>query len=150
MMRMRLLTPPALLLFFALMLMPVGSRAQLAACCDRNEDERITVGDALIALQAAISPCLKDSYCDVDGDFDESVTDALVLLQVAVGLPVALACGQIYIDECFDDGDCAPPGYPPGLFCLPYRCVECEFDTDCADGFVCDGGCTYSCVPPPD
>lgn len=112
--------------------------------CDRNYDQTISISDARVALQAAVSPCLKESYCDADGDGSESVTDALAILRYAVALPVTLECTCIAIDECFDDGDCQGPGYPPGLFCLPYRCVECEFDTDCADGFVCDG-CTYTC-----
>jgi probable HAF family extracellular repeat protein len=111
--------------------------------CDRNYDQRITISDALVALQAAVSPCLKAGYCDADGDGSESVTDALAILQYAVALPVTLECTCIAIDECFDDGDCAP-----GLFCQPYRCVECEFDTDCADGFVCDR-CTYKCHEAP-
>jgi len=112
--------------------------------CDRNYDGKITIGDALIALQSAISPCVKDYECDADGDGAESVTDALAILQYAVHLPVTLDCWCIWIDECFDDTDCTGPGYPPGLFCLPYLCVECELDTDCAPGFVCNR-CTYTC-----
>jgi hypothetical protein len=116
--------------------------------CDRNSDQRISISDALVALQAAISPCLKAQECDADGDGSESVTDALAILQYAVALPVTLECTCIAIDECFVDDDCQGPGYPPGLFCLPYFCVECEFDTDCADGLVCDG-CTGRCQPNP-
>lgn len=124
--------------------MAAGAALADVGPCDRNYDGKITVGDALIALQSAISPCLKDYECDADGDGSESVTDSLAILQYAVGLPVVLDCGCMAIDECFDDTDCTGPGYPPGLFCLPYRCVECEFDTDCAQGYVCDG-CTYTC-----
>ena len=122
---------------------PVLVSPELDAC-DRNYEDRITITDALVALQAAISPCLKSDYCDADGDGSESVTDALAILQYAVALPVTLECTCMATDECFDDGDCQGPGYPPGLFCLPCRCVECEFNMDCADGFVCDG-CTYTC-----
>jgi hypothetical protein len=113
--------------------------------CDRNYDGKVTIGDALIALQSAISPCLKEYWCDADGDSEESVTDALAILRYSIALPVSLECSCIAIDECFEDSDCIGPGYPPGLFCLPYRCVECEFDTDCAQGLVCDG-CTYTCT----
>jgi hypothetical protein len=142
MMRMR--TLPILGLSALLVSIAAIAGADTTAC-DRNFDQQITVGDALVALQSAISPCIKGSVCDADADGDETVTDALAILQYAVALPVVLECACYEIDECFEDDDCTGPGYPPGLFCLPYLCVECEFDTDCADGLVCDG-CTYTCV----
>jgi hypothetical protein len=129
----------------ALLALAPPSAAAGVEQCDRNYDGRITIADALITLQSVISPCLKELWCDADGDFEESVTDALAILQYAIALPVALECACIWIDECFEDSDCTGPGYPPGLFCLPYRCVECEFDTDCAAGLRCDR-CTYTCT----
>ena len=99
------------LVFAVVLLLRVSAASADIEACDRNYDQKITISDALVALQAAVSPCLKELYCDADGDGSESVTDALAILQYAVALPVTL---------------------------------ECEFDTDCADGFVCDG-CTYTC-----
>jgi len=40
-------------------------------------------------------------------------------------------------------------GYPPGLYCAAYLCVECEQDSECGDGEVCDR-CSYECVPEPE
>ena len=77
--------------------MAPGSEACRADCtllpCGDPSDDGVSVSDALIALQTAISlaicdPCL----CDVDSDEAVTVTDALKILQRATGQMVDLDC----------------------------------------------------------
>lgn len=115
--------------------------------CDRTGDHKVTSSDALIALRDAVDNCRSSEQCDADGDEQQTATDALLLLRYAVKLPVELACGCLYIDQCIgsaDDADCAENGFP-GYHCFGSICVECTNDADCDDGAVCDL-CSRSCV----
>jgi len=117
--------------------------------CDRSGDHKVTTVDALTALQDSVDTCKKDLHCDANGDDEETAADALLLLRYAVGLPVELACGCTYIDQCFgDDQDCIDYGFPANYRCTGSLCVECIEDTDCEDGQVCDQ-CSYACIPAP-
>ena len=116
--------------------------------CDRTYDGKVTAGDALAALQLSVDSCKRTFQCDSDGDYDPSAADALALLRYAVGMPQELECSCIYMDECFEDEDCQGPGYPEGMFCAAYLCAECEFDTECPEGKVCDA-CSLSCIDAP-
>lgn len=85
------------------------------ACGDPNDDGEVDIVDALYVLKAAVG--LKECtllVCDVTGDLKIRTSDALRLLQYAVGLPVVLncpdlsvTCGNGYLEakEGCDDGD---------------------------------------------
>jgi len=62
-----------------------------------------------------------------------------------VSIPTPTQCSCLYSDECFNDAQCADREFGDNL-CVGYSCVQCEYDTDCADGEVCDG-CHGQCVP---
>jgi Cys-rich repeat protein len=118
------------------------------SACDRTGDHKVTTIDALMALHDAVGDCRTSEECDVDGDEERTATDALLLLRYAVSLPVELACGCLYIDQCIgsaDDADCAENGFP-GYHCFGSICVQCIDDADCEEGNVCDL-CSRSCVP---
>ena len=62
-------------------------------CGDGTQDGRVTAGDALFALQAAIgSSTCKTCVCDVNKSGGINASDALLTLQSAVGQGVVLDC----------------------------------------------------------
>ncbi|MFN2425332.1 MAG: hypothetical protein ABR587_02665 [Candidatus Binatia bacterium] len=112
------------------------------ACGDTDDDGDSDIVDALYVLRSAVGleQCTL-LVCDVNGDFRIRASDALRLLQYAVGLPVVLACpdvsttcgnGFLEAKETCDDGDSA---YDNGEFCnSACLLVQCG-DTD-DSGFV--------------
>ena len=73
-----------------------GSGCQVIVCGDCNGDGTLSILDALIAAQHGVGALILvgqafDS-CNVDGDMDVDVLDALLLAQGASGLPVSLVC----------------------------------------------------------
>ncbi len=62
-------------------------------CGDASGDGRITAGDALFILRAAVggTPC-PTAVCDADGNGKLSAGDALRVLKVAVGAAIDLVC----------------------------------------------------------
>lgn len=94
------------------------------ACGDTNDDGERDIIDALYILRAAVG--LEECtllICDVTGDLKIRASDALRMLQFAVGLPVVLNCpdlsttcgnGFLEAKESCDDGDSE---YDKGEFC---------------------------------
>jgi hypothetical protein len=112
--------------------------------CDRTGDNRVTVVDALQALQDSVNVCVRGYECDVDGDYYESAVDALALLRYAVGMPQELSCSCIVFDECFGDDDCKHRG--PEWICDYYLCAQCDNSHPCPEGQFCDT-CSLQCQP---
>lgn len=63
-------------------------------CGDATQDASLSASDALIALNTSVSlgSCI-ETLCDVNGTGTTTSTDALVILNGAVGLPVTMSCG---------------------------------------------------------
>lgn len=109
----------------------------LVACGDPDDDGDQDIVDALYVLRAAVGleQCTL-LVCDVTGDLRVRASDALRLLQYAVGLPVLLecpdlstTCGNGYLEEkeTCDDGDSE---YDTGDWCnSACLLVQCG-DTD--------------------
>ena len=77
-------------------------------CGDADYDFHRDATDARIALSASLGlgACVPDPFsCDIDDDGAVTATDALGMLRVAVGLPVALDCSP----PCLP-GTVGPPG----------------------------------------
>jgi hypothetical protein len=112
-------------------------------CGDLTADGSITSNDALSALAVAtgIIPACDLSSCDTDCNGESTATDALIILQAAVGLGDLACCA---IDECFEDADCVLSGFPEGYVCAGFSCVQCDDDTHCDEGFECTD---QECVP---
>lgn len=106
-------------------------------CGDTNNDGEVDIVDSLYALRAAIGleQCTL-LVCDVTGDLKIRASDALRILQYAVGLPVTLdcpdlstTCGNGFLEpkEGCDDGDSV---YMRGEYCnSACLLVQCG-DTD--------------------
>jgi hypothetical protein len=78
------------------------------ACGDADYDGDLSAADAAIALGASVGSavCSPDPYsCDIDADGVVTATDALGILQRAVGLPLDLACRPPCLPGTF-----GPPG----------------------------------------
>ncbi len=106
-------------------------------CGDTDDDGDKDIVDALYVLRAAvgITECTL-LVCDVTGDLKIRVSDALRLLQFAVGLPVVLncpdlstTCGNGFLEdkETCDDGDSE---YDKGEFCNSACLLVICGDTD--------------------
>jgi hypothetical protein len=98
-----------------------------ADCGDANENGSVTVLDALLVLQSSVgtsTSCDGRCDCDLDGDRELDVSDALATLRIGVGSQHG-GCGTFY-DWCF-------------------------YDDDCEAGFYCgtdpDWDCDAACVP---
>lgn len=109
----------------------------LVACGDPNDDGEVNIVDSLYVLRAAVG--LENCtllVCDVTGDLKIRTSDALRILQYAVGLPAQLncpdlsvTCGNGYLEpkETCDDGDSI---YDRGDYCnSACLLVQCG-DTD--------------------
>jgi len=94
------------------------------ACGDTNDDGDVDIIDAQYVLRSAVGleQCTL-LVCDVTGDLRIRASDALRLLQYAVGLPVVLncpdlstTCGNGFLEpkETCDDGDSI---YDTGEYC---------------------------------
>lgn len=107
------------------------------ACGDANDDGEVNIVDSLYVLRSAVglANCTL-LVCDVTGDLKILVSDALRLLQYAVGLPVTLNCpdlsttcgnGFLEAKETCDDGDST---YNKGEFCNSACLLVLCGDTD--------------------
>ena len=109
----------------------------IVACGDPNDDGEVNIVDSLYVLRAAVG--LENCtllICDVTGDLRVRTSDALRILQYAVGLPAQLncpdlsvTCGNGYLEakEGCDDGDSL---YDKGEYCnSACLLVQCG-DTD--------------------
>jgi len=111
-------------------------------CGDTDDDGDADIVDALYVLRSAVGleQCTL-LVCDVNGDLRVRASDALRLLQWAVGLPVVLncpdvstTCGNGFLEpkETCDDGDSI---YDNGEFCNSACLLVMCGDTD-DSGFV--------------
>ena len=94
---------------------------------------------------------------DHNSDGSVTATDALKVLAKAIGLDAGLQCvctttstttstTSSHADECFGDADCAPEhDWPEGYVCASFKCVECDSNSHCDPGQICDLG---ECVAP--
>jgi hypothetical protein len=70
-----------------------GADGPPIVCGDSNDDGQTSAVDALAALVTGVGlGSCSLSRCDVDGSGSVTATDALILLRVAVGEPIELAC----------------------------------------------------------
>jgi cysteine-rich repeat protein len=110
-------------------------------CGDPDDDGDRDIVDALYVLRAAVGleQCTL-LVCDVTGDLRVRASDALRLLQYAVGLPVVLSCPDISVTcgngfleekETCDDGDAL---YNDGEFCNSACLLVMCGDTDDSGG----------------
>ena len=65
-------------------------------CGDANDDGKITAGDALFALRAAVGTTTCPlQVCDYTGDGKIAASDALSILRASVGQAVAANCPSL-------------------------------------------------------
>ncbi len=106
-------------------------------CGDVNDDGVRNATDALFVLRASVGlESCSLLICDINGDLKIRASDALRLLQYAVGLPVALQCpdvsvtcgnGYLEVKETCDDGDTS---YNNGQYCNSACLLVSCGDTD--------------------
>jgi Cys-rich repeat protein len=105
----------------------------------------------LVALAGVVATdrlSLASECGDVDGSGAIAASDALLVLQKAVGAQVPpLQCPvqctstttttstttSTIVSDCFSDTDCGAPV----LYCCGYTCSECAQDAHCPSGFFC-------------
>ena len=72
---------------------PCNATCDLLICGDPDDSGSVNASDALYALRTAVSLETCDvCVCSVDGNQNNSATDALAVLRFAVALPVTLSC----------------------------------------------------------
>lgn len=124
-----------------------------------NRTIRDIAAGAFVATALSVAMTSQTAFAaecgDIDANGSVTASDALLVLRKAVGVPIEYNCGVVTTttststtntgDECLYDADCEAivgPGWkcggPNG-----YTCVECEINSDCQPGYICDN---FQCV----